>query len=180
MLSFLSRGHSRKNAGGRGPPAVSGSYIISWWYSDPVLAQAPKSWSLGVLAALACPNNPLPVGFLTWTPYAPGLLSAVALVLALHAHVSGHWMWFFYTPLCLRELLPACPVTADQLWTGWISRPLCCPVVAIPASGRESSFAVVPPWVFALSFRVPHRVPLYLIIALLSENLKYLHEISPI
>ena len=96
MLSFLCRGRSRKNTGGRGPPAVSGSYPVSWWYSDPVLAQAQKSWSLGALASLACPNDSLPVAFLMWTPHTPGLLSTLPPLLALHDYVPGHSVWFSF------------------------------------------------------------------------------------
>ena len=96
MLSFLCRGRSRKNTGGRGPPAVSGSHPVSWWYSDAVLAQAQKSWSLGALASLACPNDSLPVAFLMWTPYTSGLLSTLPPLLALHDYVPGHSVWFSF------------------------------------------------------------------------------------
>ena len=45
---------------------------------------------------MACPNDSLPVAFLMWTPYAPGLPSTLPPLLALHDYVPGHSMWFSF------------------------------------------------------------------------------------
>lgn len=134
MLSFLSRGHSGENAGGRthlqflAVTLSAGGILTQFW-------QRPRSHGplvpLGVPAALASPM----ISFLWLSQPGHHMLQDLVFNGAPTRPAcpwAGPRMWFSYTQL-ESQRVASCLPTDYRPSPGWTDKSLCCPVAAILA-----------------------------------------------